>query len=141
MATTEPKVIEPHEGGCLDHIRTAIFALQLASELTRDEAKIKECREVIEQLQTLLAQHARRRDAAIGTGPRLPHVDVPRSSRRLDPAPGMPILREVPPSFKPLPPDDPIFTLGPSLVFRSDLPHGYDEEERDDDPDREDAED
>jgi hypothetical protein len=77
MATTEPKVIEPHEGGCLDHIRTAIFALQLASELTRDEAKIKECREVIEQLQTLLAQHARRRDAAIGTGPRLRHVDRP----------------------------------------------------------------
>ena len=41
MATTEPKVIRPRSEGWLDHIRTAIFALQLASELTRDEAKIK----------------------------------------------------------------------------------------------------
>jgi hypothetical protein len=52
-----------------------------------------------------------------------------------------PILRGMPPSFRPLPPDDPIFTIGPSLVFRSDLPHVHDEEERDDDPDREDVED
>jgi len=44
----------------------------------------------------------------------------------------------MPPSLKPLPPGDPIFTIGPSLVFRSDL---HDEEERDDDPDREDVED
>ena len=68
MATTEPKVIRPRSEGWLDHIRTAIFALQLASELTRDEAKIKaETREVIEELQTLLAEYVRRRDAAIGT--------------------------------------------------------------------------
>jgi hypothetical protein len=38
----------------LDHVRTSIFALQLASELTRDETKIREVREVIKQLQTLL---------------------------------------------------------------------------------------
>jgi uncharacterized small protein (DUF1192 family) len=79
MATTEPKVVEPHEGGCLDHVQTAIFALQLASELTTDEQKIAAVREEIERLQTLLAQHVRRRDAAIGTGPRLRHVDRPEA--------------------------------------------------------------
>jgi hypothetical protein len=47
----------------------------LASELTRDETKIREVREVITQLQTLLAEHARRRDSAFGTmTPELQHV-------------------------------------------------------------------
>jgi hypothetical protein len=74
--TTRPKVIEPHEGGWLDHIRTSIFALQLASELTRDEDKIREARAVIEELQQLLAKHARRRDAALfAMEPQLRHVD------------------------------------------------------------------
>jgi hypothetical protein len=62
-----------HPTGWLDHIRTAIFALQLASELTRDEEKIAAVREEITRLQTLLAEHARRRDAEIST--RLRHVD------------------------------------------------------------------
>jgi hypothetical protein len=44
----------------------------------------------------------------------------------------------MPPSLKPPPPDDPIFTIGPSLVFRSDVD---DEGERDDDPVREELED
>jgi hypothetical protein len=55
--TTEPKRITPHDRGWIDHIRTAILALQLASELTRDEAKIKDCREVIERLQTIYAEY------------------------------------------------------------------------------------
>jgi hypothetical protein len=71
--TSRPKLIEPHPSGWLDHVRTAIFALQLASELTSDENEIAHCREVIGQLQNGLAAHARRRDAAITT--RLQHVD------------------------------------------------------------------
>ena len=72
--TTGPTVIEPHDGGWLDHVRTSIFALQWASELTRDEKKIREVREVT-QLQTLLAEHARRSDSALGVTPELRHVD------------------------------------------------------------------
>jgi hypothetical protein len=64
MATSEPKIITPHSGGWLDHIRTSIFALQLASELTDDPDEIRECREVIERLQKGLAAYARRRNAS-----------------------------------------------------------------------------
>jgi hypothetical protein len=67
-APTRPKVIRPHSGGWLDHIRTAILALQLASELTDDEAEIAEIRQVITRLQKGLAAHARRRDAALFAG-------------------------------------------------------------------------
>jgi hypothetical protein len=74
--TSRPKVIEPHSSGWLDHIRTAIFALQLASELTSDEAEIEHIREVIGRLQEGLAAHARRRDGAIAST-RLRHVDRP----------------------------------------------------------------
>jgi hypothetical protein len=63
--TSRPKLIEPHSSGWLDHIRTAIFALQLASELTSDEEEIAHCREVVKQLQEGLAAHARRRDGAL----------------------------------------------------------------------------
>jgi hypothetical protein len=73
--TTGPKLIRPNESGWLDHIRTAIFALQLASELTRDEAEIAQIREVIGQLQQGLAAHARRRGGGIFMEPRLPHTD------------------------------------------------------------------
>jgi uncharacterized small protein (DUF1192 family) len=64
--TTGPKLITHHDRGWIDHLRTAIFALQLASELTADEDKIAAVREEIERLQTLLAERARRRDRAIG---------------------------------------------------------------------------
>jgi hypothetical protein len=80
--TSRPKLIEPHDGGWLDHVRTSIFALQLASELTRDEHKIAEVREVIRQLQTLLAVHAIRRERAIFTEPELPHVDEVETKAR-----------------------------------------------------------
>jgi hypothetical protein len=46
----------------------------------------------------------------------------------------------VPLTIKPLPPDDPIFSLGVSFVFRSDLPQADDEHESDD-VDDEDVED
>src|SRR5262249_52631110 len=75
MATepkTGPTKITVQDRGWLDHIRTSIFALQLASELTRDEDTIAEVREVIRQLQTLLAVHAVRRDRATFTEPELP---------------------------------------------------------------------
>jgi hypothetical protein len=67
MATSEPKIISPHSGGWLDHIRTAIFALQLASELTRDEDEIAMCQQEIRRLQEGLAAHAHRRDGALFT--------------------------------------------------------------------------
>jgi hypothetical protein len=55
--TTEPKLITDHDCGWIDHVRTAIFALQLASELSADEAKIKAVREVTERLQTFYAEY------------------------------------------------------------------------------------
>jgi len=73
--TTGPKLITHTDDGWLDHVRTAIFALQLASELTRDEEKLRVCREVITDLQAGLAEHAKRRNAGIFTEPQLPHVD------------------------------------------------------------------
>jgi hypothetical protein len=72
---TDPKVIRPHPDGWLDHVRTAIFALQLASELTSDEAEIEHLHEVIKKLQKGLAAHARRRDVSPFAEPELPHVD------------------------------------------------------------------
>jgi hypothetical protein len=58
---TEAKVIQTHSSGWLDHVRMAIFALQLASELTQDEEDLAHTRGVIKELQEGLVAHARRR--------------------------------------------------------------------------------
>jgi hypothetical protein len=80
-STSRPKVNRTVCGGWLDHIRTAIFALQLASELTNDEAEIEHIQRVISQLQKRLAEHARRRDAALFATTELQHVARPERTK------------------------------------------------------------
>jgi hypothetical protein len=95
--TPRPRVIDPHSSGWLDHIRTAIFALQLASELTRDEAEIAHIHEVIKQLQEAwpptpavgTQRSSSRRNRLMSTASRRSR----RPRRGLDPAPAPPILR------------------------------------------------
>jgi len=62
------------DGSDLDHIRTAILALQLYAEGNHDDQELATVHSCITNLQKLLAGHAKNRDAALGTTPALKHV-------------------------------------------------------------------
>jgi hypothetical protein len=73
---TEPKVIRPHPGGYLDHLRTAVLALQLAAELSHDEQELARIHEVITALQQRLAAEGNARERELAAeGPALRRVD------------------------------------------------------------------
>jgi hypothetical protein len=61
-------------GGQLDHVRTAIMALQIFAEHSHDDVEIHAVHKCITALQKILADHASDRDAAMGTTPALKHV-------------------------------------------------------------------
>jgi hypothetical protein len=69
-----------HDGTDLDHIRTAILALQLYAEQETDDQELATVHKCITQLQQILASDAKNRDAALGVTPALKHVR--RVSRR-----------------------------------------------------------
>jgi len=62
------------EGSDLDHIRTAIMALQAYAEGTHDDQELAAVHKCIVALQNILAGHAKNRDAAMGVTPALKHV-------------------------------------------------------------------
>jgi hypothetical protein len=61
-------------GSDLDLIRHAIQPLQLYAERTHDDQELAAVHQCIVNLQKLLADHAKNRDAAIGITPALKHV-------------------------------------------------------------------
>lgn len=62
------------EGGDLDHIRTAIMALQAYAENNHDDRELAKVHRCIVALQSILADHSKNRDAAMGVTPALKHV-------------------------------------------------------------------
>lgn len=62
------------DGSDLDHIRTAILALQLYAEGETDDQELAIVHQCILNLQKILASDAKNRDAAMGTTPALKHV-------------------------------------------------------------------
>ena len=62
------------EGSDLDHVRTAIMALQAYAEGIHDDQELAKVHRCIVALQSILADHAKNRDAAMGVTPALKHV-------------------------------------------------------------------
>ena len=62
------------EGSDLDHVRTAIMALQAYAEGNHDDVELAKVHKCIVALQSILADHASNRDAAMGVTPALKHV-------------------------------------------------------------------
>jgi hypothetical protein len=62
------------DGSDLDHIRTAIFALQLYAEGETDDQELATVHKCILALQNILASDAKNKDAALGVTPALKHV-------------------------------------------------------------------
>jgi hypothetical protein len=62
------------DGSDLDHVRTAIMALQIYAEGQHDDQELATVHKCITQLQSILAGHAKNRDTAIGITPALQHV-------------------------------------------------------------------
>lgn len=66
--------LERELDGDLDHIRTAILALQLYAEGNHDDQELATVNSCITNLQKMLASHAKNADAAMGVTPALKHV-------------------------------------------------------------------
>jgi hypothetical protein len=62
------------EGGDLDHIRTAIMALQAYAENNHDDVELAKVHKCVVALQSILADHASNRDAALGMTPAMKHL-------------------------------------------------------------------
>lgn len=67
-------ITSQHDGSDLDHIRTAILALQLYAEGETDDQELATVHKCITALQQILASDAKNRDAAMGVTPALKHV-------------------------------------------------------------------
>jgi len=67
-------ITSQHDGSDLDHIRTAILALQMYAEGQHDDQELAAVHKCIVALQGILADHAKNRDAAFGVTPALKHV-------------------------------------------------------------------
>jgi hypothetical protein len=61
-------------GSSVDHVRTAILALQAYAELLHDDVELAQVHKCIVALQDILASHAKDRSAALGETPALRHV-------------------------------------------------------------------
>jgi hypothetical protein len=57
-----------------DHLRTALLALQAYAESLHDDVELVAIHKCIVQIQSILADHAKDREAALGTTPALRHV-------------------------------------------------------------------
>jgi hypothetical protein len=62
------------DGSDLDHIRTAIHALQIYAEGNHDDQELHAVQSCIVNLQKILASHAKNADAALGTTPAMKHI-------------------------------------------------------------------
>ena len=67
-------ITSSHDGSDLDHIRTAILALQMYAEGETDDQELAIVHQCILNLQKILASDAKNRDAAMGVTPALKHV-------------------------------------------------------------------
>lgn len=67
-------ITSDHEGSDLDHIRTAILALQAYAENNHDDVELAKVHKCVVALQSILADHAKNRDAAMGTTPAMKHI-------------------------------------------------------------------
>jgi hypothetical protein len=61
-------------GEDLDQIRTAIQALQLYAEGTHDDQELAKVHKCIVALQSILADHSKNREAALGMTPAMRHI-------------------------------------------------------------------
>jgi hypothetical protein len=61
-------------GSNVDHVRTAILALQAYAEGLHDDVELQAVHKCIVALQGILADHARDRSAAMGESPAMRHV-------------------------------------------------------------------
>lgn len=71
---TTDSITSHDTGEDLDQIRTAIQALQLYAEGNHDDVELAKVHKAIVALQSILADHSKNRDAAMGTTPALKHV-------------------------------------------------------------------
>lgn len=71
---TTDSITSRDTGEDLDEIRTAIQALQLHAEGNHDDVELAKVHKCIVALQSILADHAKNRDAAMGTTPAMKHV-------------------------------------------------------------------
>jgi len=67
-------ITSDHSGSDVDHVRTAILALQMYAEGLHDDQELAVVHQCIVSLQKILAGHAKNRDAALGVTPALKHV-------------------------------------------------------------------
>ena len=67
-------VTSPHTGDRLDMIRTAILALQHYAEGETDDVELQQVSKCILALQSILADHHKNKDAALGVTPSMRHV-------------------------------------------------------------------
>jgi hypothetical protein len=79
-ASTTDSITSGDTGEDLDHPRTAIQALQLYAEGNHDDVELAKVHKCIVALQSILADHASNRDAAMGITPALKHVRRVRGS-------------------------------------------------------------
>jgi hypothetical protein len=61
-------------GSSTDHLRTALLALQAYAEGLHDDVELAKVHRCIVQIQSLLADHASDRAAALGETPAMRHV-------------------------------------------------------------------
>jgi hypothetical protein len=71
---TTDSVTSRDTGDDLDQIRTAIQALQLYAEGNHDDVELAKVHKAIVMLQSILADHSKNRDAALGTTPAMKHI-------------------------------------------------------------------
>jgi hypothetical protein len=71
---TGASITSRDSGDDLDHIRTAIHALQIYAEGTHDDQELAAVHKCIVALQNILAGHAKDREAALGMTPAMRHV-------------------------------------------------------------------
>jgi hypothetical protein len=72
--STTASLTSRDDGSDLDHVRTAIQALQLYAEGNHDDVELAKVHKCIVALQSILADHASNKDAAMGVTPALKHV-------------------------------------------------------------------
>jgi hypothetical protein len=71
---TDASITSRDEGSDLDHIRTAILALQVYAEGSHDDQELAKVHKCVVALQSILAEHSKNRDASLGITPTLRHV-------------------------------------------------------------------
>ena len=62
--------------------RTAVQALQIYCEGIHDDQELAKCHKAIVLIQSILAEHSKNRDAAMGTTPAMKHVRRTSRSQR-----------------------------------------------------------